>query len=100
LGTLIAAFARDANQANIIGSVVTLFFAALGGSFVPAQSFPAWLQAASKITINRWGMDGFTDLAMRGLGLSAVLLEVAVLAGIGLILFFLALFQFHRRISR
>lgn len=100
LGTLIAAFARDANQANIIGSVVTLVFAALGGNFVPAQSFPEGLQLLSKLTLTRWGLDGFSDLTIYGLGFNDILLEAGVLLGIGVLFFVLAVWQFKRRITR
>ena len=100
LGAFIAAFARDANQANIIGSVVTLAFAALGGNFVPAQNFPPFLEQLSKISINRWALDGFSDLTLFGLGLNDVLLEVGVLLGLSLVLIGLALWQFQRRIAR
>ncbi len=99
LGALIAAFAKDVNQANIIGSVVTLTFAALGGNFLPAQNFPTWLQQLSKITITRWGMDGFTDLTINGLGFSDILLESGVLLGFTAVLFTLALWQFEKRIK-
>jgi len=100
LGALIAAFAKDVNQANIIGTVVTLLFAALGGNFAPAQNFPSWLNQLSKITITRWGLDGFSDLTMRGLGFNDILLEAGVLLGLTAVLFVLALGQFQRRIAR
>lgn len=100
LGAFIAAFARDLNQAAILGTVVTLLFAALGGNFAPAQNFPDWLQPLSKLTLTRWGLDGFSDLTILGLGTADILLEAAVLLGIGLVLFGLALFQFQRRIAR
>ena len=100
LGALIAAFARDANQANIVGSVVTLAFAALGGNFVPAQNFPPFLEQLSKISINRWALDGFSDLTLFGLGLSDVLLEAGVLFGLSVVLVSLALWQFQRRLAR
>ena len=100
LGALIAAFARDANQANIIGSVVTLVFAALGGNFVPAQNFPPFLEQLSKISINRWALDGFSDLTLFGLGLNDVLLEAGVLLGLSVVLIGLALWQFQRRLAR
>ncbi|MCA9931837.1 MAG: ABC transporter permease, partial [Anaerolineales bacterium] len=100
LGTLIAAFARDENQANIIGTVVTLVFAALGGNFAPAQNFPTWLEQLSKITITRWGLDGFSDLTMHNLGLGDVMPEVSVLIGLSAVLFALALTRFQRRIAR
>lgn len=100
LGAFVAAFARDANQANIIGSVVTLVFAALGGNFVPAQNFPPFLEQLSKISINRWALDGFADLTLFGLGLNDVLLEVGVLLGLSVVLIGLALWQFQRRLAR
>lgn len=100
LGALVAAFARDANQANIVGSVVTLLFAALGGNFVPAQNFPPFLEQLSKISINRWALDGFSDLTLFGLGLSDVLLEAGVLLGLSIVLVGLALWQFQRRLAR
>jgi ABC-2 type transport system permease protein len=100
LGALIAAFARDANQANIIGSVITLVFAALGGNFVPATNFPPFLEQLSKISINRWALDGFSDLTLLGLGLSDILLEAGVLLGLSVVLIGLALWQFQRRLAR
>lgn len=100
LGALVAAFAKDANQANIIGSVITLAFAALGGNFVPAQNFPPFLEQLSKISINRWALDGFSDLTLFGLGLNDVLLEAGVLLGLSVVLIGLALWQFQRRLAR
>ncbi len=100
LGALVAAFARDANQANIVGSVVTLLFAALGGNFVPAQNFPPFLEQLSKISINRWALDGFSDLTLYGLGLDSVLLEAGILLGLSIVLIGLALWQFQRRLAR
>ena len=100
LGALIAAFAKDVNQANIIGSTTTLVFAVLGGTFIPADNYPAWLQPISKLTITRWGLDGFSDLTLHGLGFSDILLEAGVLLGFTAVLFGLALWQFERRIAR
>ncbi|MCP4417481.1 MAG: ABC transporter permease, partial [Chloroflexi bacterium] len=100
LGALIAAFAKDATQANIIGSMVTLTFAALGGNFVPAQAFPPFLEQLSKISINRWALDGFSDLTLYGLGFNDILLEAGILFGLSVVLTALALWQFQRRIAR
>ncbi len=100
LGMLIAAFAKDANQAAIFGSVISLVFAALGGNFVNAQNFPAWLDQLSKITINRWGIDGLTALTIYEGGLADVLLPAAVLLSIGGFFFLAALWQFDRRMKR
>lgn len=100
LGALIAAFARNATQAGILGTVVTLVFAALGGTFVPAQNFPPFLQELSKITVTRWALDGFTDLTIYGLGAADVVLETAVLTGLSILFVVLALWQFQRRLAK
>lgn len=100
LGALIAAFARNPSQAGILGTVVTLVFAALGGTFVPAQNFPPFLQELSKITVTRWALDGFTDLTIYGLGAADVVLETAVLTGLSILFVALALWQFQRRLAK
>ena len=100
LGALIAAFARNPSQAGILGTVVTLVFAALGGTFVPAQNFPPFLQELSKITVTRWALDGFTDLTIYGLGATDVVLETAVLTGLSILFVALALWQFQRRLAK
>ena len=100
LGVFIVAFARDASQAGFIGASVALISAILGGTFIAAQQYPAWLQPFSKLTINRWALDGFTDLTLRGQGLLAILPEAAVLLGIAAFFFSLALWRLPRRFVR
>jgi len=97
LGAFIVAFAKDARQAAVIGSALALIFAILGGNFFTASALPGWLQVFSKLTINRWALDGFTDLSLRGGGLNDVLLEIAVLLGMGAVLFALAVWRLPHR---
>ena len=98
LGALVAALAKDVNQATVIGSAIALIFAALGGNFFPAENLPDWLQPLSRLTITRWGLDGFTDLTISGLGVGDILLEAGVLLGIALLFFVLAVQSFHRQV--
>jgi ABC-2 type transport system permease protein len=100
LGAFIAAFARDANQANIFGSTVALVSAALGGNFTSPFNFPEWLNFLSKFTVNRWSIDGFADLTLFNLGVGEVLPEIGVLLAITAVFFVLGLWQFRRRIAR
>lgn len=100
LGTLIVALAHDERQAAIIGAAVALIFAILGGNFVQGQSYPAWLQPFSHLTINRWALDGFTDLTIRGLGLANVLLPAGVLLAAAAAFFTLAVWRLPRRFVR
>ncbi len=100
LGALVAAFARDDNQAGILGTLLSLVFAILGGNFIPLQYAPGWLNALSKFTLNRWALDGFTALSLDGLPPSAVLPDILTLLGMGIIFFLLALLGFRRRFVR
>jgi ABC-2 type transport system permease protein len=100
LGAVIAAFSKDVSQAATIGSLVILVFAALGGNFFPADNYPAWLQQLSKISINRWALDGFTDLTIRSLDIIDILPEAAVLFVIAAVLFALGTWQLQHRIAR
>ncbi|MCB8942668.1 MAG: ABC transporter permease [Ardenticatenaceae bacterium] len=100
LGAFLAAFARDANQANIFGSVVALVSGALGGNFTSPFNFPDWLNVLSRFTVNRWSIDGFADLTLFQLDLVDVLPEIGVLLAITAVFFALGLWQFQRRIAR
>lgn len=97
LGALLTVFARNENQAGVIGGAVSLIFGALGGSFFPAQSLTGIVNVLSKLTINRWAMDGLTTLAVSGGDLSDIRTQVFVLAVIGLVTFGLAIWAFQRR---
>jgi ABC-2 type transport system permease protein len=97
LGALLTTFARNENQASIIASAVSLTFGALGGSFFPSSSLTGVVDMASRLTINRWAMDGFTKLTMGKAGFIEILPEAGILALIGLITFVLALRGFRRR---
>lgn len=99
MGALLAAYARTADQAAVIGGSITLVFAAVGGNFLPAQTLPAGLQLPSRLTLNRWALDGFADLTLRGLGARDVLPEAAVLTAMGAFFLVLAVFRFRRRFT-
>jgi len=96
-GALLTTFARNENQASIIASAVSLTFGALGGSFFPLSSLTGVVDLASKLTINRWAMEGFTKLTAGEAGFFDILPEAGILALIGLVTFLLALRGFKRR---
>lgn len=100
LGMFIAAFARDNVQANIIGSAIILIFGILGGNFTTTLNYPDWLITISKLTLNYWGIEGFSDLTWRGLGLIDILPEVGALVIFALVAFSLAVWRFQKRLIR
>ncbi|WP_374685998.1 ABC transporter permease [Promineifilum sp.] len=95
-GVLIASAAANAGQVTSLGMALTLIFGILGGSFAPLQDVSPLLDQLSRITPNRWAMDGFTGLAS-GDGLAAVALPVGVLLAMAVVLFAVSAFIFRRR---
>jgi ABC-2 type transport system permease protein len=100
LGACIVAFARTEQQAGIASAAIAMLFGILGGSFFNSSAFPAWMQPLSKLTLNRWALDGFTDLTQRGLSTVDVLPEAAVLLGAALMFGVLAVLRLPRRFVR
>ena len=97
LGAFIASFARTVNQAGVLGTAITLVSAILGGNFIDFRAIPAWLVPISKLTVNRWAMEGFFNLTLGGLSLPDVLPNILALFGMGLAFFVLSLVLFNRR---
>lgn len=97
-GLLIASVAATPGQISNLGMAVTLIFGILGGSFVPLQGGATLIDWLSRLTPNRWALDGFTNLAL-GEGLSGLVVPVAALAIMAVILFAVAAVVFRRRQS-
>jgi ABC-2 type transport system permease protein len=86
---IIAAFSRSPGQASAIGTAITLIFAAAAGNFLPRGALPEWLQNASLITPNGWGLEGYTSLSI-GNDLINILPIIAALLVMALFLFLIA----------
>ncbi|MCW5864767.1 MAG: ABC transporter permease [Anaerolineae bacterium] len=95
-GLLIASLAANAGQITSLGMALTLLFGILSGSFVPLNDAWPVLDWLSRITPNRWAMDGFVALAA-GEGGAAVLVPVAALLVMAAVLFAAAALFFRRR---
>jgi hypothetical protein len=55
------------------------------------------IQFFSKLTFVYWSMDGFLQVLWRGLGTSAIALNLGVLLGIGAVLNVINVWQFRKR---
>jgi ABC-2 type transport system permease protein len=95
-GLLIAAAAGNAGQVNNLGMALTLLFGILGGSFVPLNDAWPALDLLSRITPNRWALDGFVALA-EGQPAAAVFGPIAALLVMAAVLFAIAALLFRRR---
>ncbi|MDR3574125.1 MAG: ABC transporter permease [Anaerolineaceae bacterium] len=93
---LITALAKTPAQVSNTGSALMLIFGILGGGFINMNNMPAWLQIASKISPNAWGLDGFSTLAAGG-QLADIYQPLSALLVMGIVLFGLAVIIFNRR---
>jgi ABC-2 type transport system permease protein len=95
LGLLIGTLARSEEQAIIFSLVPMFVLAGLGGAWVPLEvAGPTFVTIGHFLPV-AWAMDGFKSVAIRGLGVQAVLLPAAVLIAYGLAFFLLATWRFH-----
>ena len=87
LGVMLGAFARTRRQASGLTTLFSMLMAALGGAWWPLEVTPPAYQAAVKVIPTSWAMTGFTDVILRGQGVSGILLEAGVLLGFAALFF-------------
>ncbi len=61
-GILIASISTTSKNADSIGSFTILVMSALGGSMWPIYGMPTIMNILSKITFNRWAIEGFNNI--------------------------------------
>jgi ABC-2 type transport system permease protein len=80
-GVLVAALGNTPGTARGITTLAVLMMVMLGGAWVPAFVFPAWLQQATLVVPVRWAIDGLDAMTWRGFGLAAAVAPALVLFG-------------------
>ncbi len=78
-GVMLATFCKTMSQANGLAIMFSMLFAALGGCWWPLEITPPIYQAVVKVLPATWAMQGFTDVIVRGKGLTEVLPIAGVL---------------------
>ncbi|MGO8932579.1 MAG: ABC transporter permease [Terracidiphilus sp.] len=94
-GMLLASLCHTRAQLGALSTLVILIMSSVGGSMFPRFLMPESMQKAGLLTINAWAIDGFTKVFWRDLPVTALWPQVAVLLGVGVVLFVVA-----RRIAR
>lgn len=95
-GILLAALLKTSGQVSTVGTAIMLIFGILGGSFTNVAIMPNWVQWLSRISPNRWGLDGFTTLAMGG-NMANIVTPVIALLIMAAVLFLVSVVFFSRR---
>jgi ABC-2 type transport system permease protein len=94
-GMLLASLCHTRAQLGALSTLVILIMSSVGGSMFPRFLMPESMQKAGLLTINAWAIDGFEKVFWRDLPVTALWPQVAVLLGIGVVLFVVA-----RRVAR
>ena len=94
-GMLLASLSQTRAQAGAISTLLILTMSAIGGSMFPRYFMPAAMQKVGLLTINAWAIDGYTKVFWRDEPVVHLAPQVAVLTGIGVVLFLVA-----RRVAR
>ncbi len=94
LGVMVAALVRTPAQASAAGTISIMALASLGGAWWPIEIVPQWMQSLSLALPTGWAMRGFHAIITRGLDLNAILLEVGVLAGFGVLFLAVGVWRF------
>ena len=95
LGTMLGTFVKTEGQAINLSILFGMVMSMLGGAWFPMEIFPTGMQQAVKVLPTTWAMQGLTDLAMRGGGLSDILPEAAVLLGFAVVFFAVGVWRFR-----
>jgi ABC-2 type transport system permease protein len=98
-GLLIAVLGRTPEATRGIAILVTLVLVMLGGSWVPAFLFPAWLQKASFAVPTRWAVDGLDGTVWRGIGLDAARWPIGALLGFAVVFGAIAVWRFRWEVA-
>ena len=91
-----AAISSSTASADIIGNLGILLMAVIGGSIYPISTMPDFIRNISRLTINRWAMDGFMVLFSGNDAASTGVYALALVI-IGLVLFALSAFVLRIR---
>jgi len=78
-GLLIAALGKTPQATRGVAILAVLLMVMLGGAWVPAFVFPAWLQKVTLAIPARWAVDGLDATTWRGASLPATLPTIGVL---------------------
>lgn len=94
LGLLIGALAKVEEQAISFSLICMFLLAGLGGAWVPLEVTGATFAAIGHLSPLAWAMDGFKNVLVRGLDVSAAWLPAAALLGYAALFFLLANWRF------
>lgn len=96
LGAIIATWTQNVAQANIISAGVVMIASVLAGNFYPRMDLPEWVQSASLLTPNGWGLELFLTL-QSGADWAQIWPLLAGMAALAVVYYIIAALGFRRQ---
>ncbi|MCU0486095.1 MAG: ABC transporter permease [Anaerolineales bacterium] len=90
---------KNPAQASMLGLLLSLTLAPVGGAWWPMNISPKFLQIIGHVSPVARAMDGFTAITHRGATLVDILVPMAVLAGMTIVLFLIAIPRFKYQVD-
>ncbi|NAS32015.1 ABC transporter permease [Flavobacteriaceae bacterium R38] len=100
-GVFLAAIGRSRKQVQAYATLIILVMSGIGGSMMPVNMMPDFMQKVSMFSVNYWGMQGFYDVFLRDRGLTDhhFLQALLVLILIGTLLNTIAFILFKKNLN-
>jgi ABC-2 type transport system permease protein len=93
----IQSLATSDRGGSVIGSIVVMIMSMLGGSFIPLNVLPRFVQRIAPFTLTYWAGTGYQRLLFEQAGLGELGKNIGVLFGMGVLFAVVAALRFRRR---
>jgi len=94
---LIQSLSRSERSGSTLGSILVMVMSAVGGSWIPLESLPAFVRGMAPYTLTYWGSAGYRELLFGSDGFAGILPNLGVLLACGILFSGGAMFLFGRR---
>lgn len=81
----LASLCKTSSQLGVIGNVVIIAMAMLGGAYWPVEILSNQMQLVAKLIPTGWAISGYTDIILRGMSLKDIWLNIVVLCVFGIV---------------
>ncbi len=99
-GVFLVSTVKTRQQLQGMSTIIIILMSAIGGSMIPINMMPGFMQDIAGISVNYWGIEGFFDIFWRQLPLIEILPKMGILLAIGTGMVIVSTFLFKRNIVR
>ena len=95
-GVFLASTVKTRQQLQGMSTVIIMLMSAIGGSMIPINMMPGFMQDIAGFSVNYWGIEGLFDIFWRQLPLIDILPKIFILLGIGTGMVIISMLLFRR----